>query len=174
MITIISGTNRKNANSYKIALQYKEILNDLNHDSTIIDLATLPDDFISSGLYDNVGKNEDFRPMMEKMKESEKLVFIVPEYNGSFPGVLKVFIDALEFPSTLKNKKCALVGLSSGVQGSVLALSHLTDIFNYVGMHVLAQKPKLMDIHHRMKNGKVADELGLQLLNEQAEALIQF
>ena len=174
MITIISGTNRKNANSYKIASQYKEILKSKGTDSTIIDLETLPADFIATALYENTGKNEHFKPTMDLMKQSEKYVFIVPEYNGSFPGILKLFIDALEFPSTLKNKKCALVGLSSGVQGSVLAMSHLTDIFNYLGMHVLAQKPKLSGISRRMDDGEVTDELGVQLLTEQAEALINF
>lgn len=174
MITIISGTNRKNANSYKIANQYKDILKSEGVESNIIDLEDLPKDFLTTAFYENTGKNEGFRPMMELMKQSDKFVFIVPEYNGSFPGILKLFIDALEFPSTLKNKKCALVGLSSGVQGSALAMSHLTDIFNYLGMHVLALKPKLMEIHNRMENGEVADELGVQLLKEQAEALIKF
>lgn len=174
MITIISGTNRKNANSYKIALQYQEILKEKGTEANVIDLEQLPSDFIKSALYENTGKNESFRPMMDLMKVSQKFVFIVPEYNGSFPGILKLFIDALEFPGTLKNKKCALVGLSSGVQGSAIAMSHLTDIFNYLGMHVLALKPKLMGIHNRMENGEVADELGVQLLKEQAEALINF
>ena len=174
MITIISGTNRKQANSYKIAVQYRDILKDMGVESNILDLETLPSDFMTTAFYENTGKNESFRPMMDLMKHSEKFVFIVPEYNGSFPGILKLFLDALEFPSTLKNKKCALVGLSSGVQGSALAMSHLTDIFNYLGMHVLAQKPKLMDIHNRMENGEVTDALGVQLLKEQAEALLNF
>lgn len=174
MIAIICGTNRKKSNSYKLALQYKEILSGKGVDAAIIDLEKLPKDFLTTAFYENTGKNENFKPTMDLMKKSEKYVFIVPEYNGSFPGVLKLFIDALEFPRTLKGKKCAMVGLSSGVQGSALAMSHLTDIFNYLGMHVLAQKPKLMQIHDRMENGLVADKLGVQLLEEQAEALIKF
>lgn len=174
MITIVSGTNRKRANSFKIAVQYKEILKGLGADANILDLEDLPADFLTTAFYENTGKNESFRPMMDQMKQSEKFVFIVPEYNGSFPGILKLFLDALEFPSPLANKKCAMVGLSSGVQGSALAMSHLTDIFNYLGMHVLAQKPKLMGINDRMKNGEVNDELGVQLLKEQAKALMKF
>ena len=174
MITIVSGTNRKKANSFKIAVQYQEILKEIGADANILDLEDLPADFLTTAFYENTGKNESFRPMMDQMKQSEKFVFIVPEYNGSFPGILKLFLDALEFPSPLAGKKCALVGLSSGVQGSALAMSHLTDIFNYLGMHVLAQKPKLMGINDRMKNGEVTDELGVQLLKEQAEALIKF
>lgn len=174
MITIISGTNRKNSNSYKIARQYQGILKKKGVNSEIIDLEKLPDNFLGTALYENSGSNESFRPIMDQMKSCEKFVFIVAEYNGSFPGILKLFIDALEFPGTLKDKKCAMVGLSSGVQGSALAMSHLTDIVNYLGMHVLAQKPKLMSIHDRMEDGKVIDKLGIQLLEEQAEALIKF
>ncbi len=174
MITIVSGTNRKKANSYRIAVQYKEILTKLGAESSILDLEELPADFLTTAFYENNGKNADFQPMVDLMKRSDKFVFIVPEYNGSFPGILKLFIDALEFPSPLKDKKCALVGLSSGVQGSALAMSHLTDIFHYLGMHVLALKPKLMSIHERMENGEVVDPIGVQLLQEQAEALIKF
>ncbi|MEM6641984.1 MAG: NAD(P)H-dependent oxidoreductase [Bacteroidota bacterium] len=174
MITIISGTNRKNARSYKLTLQYQDLLNKLGAETSIIDLQKLPADFIQSALYDNSGKNEAFNPTRELVKKSEKFVFIIPEYNGSFPGILKTFIDALEFPNSFKGKKAALVGLSSGVQGSTLAMSHLTDILNYLGMHVLALKPKLMQIENRMEDGEVVDDLGQKLLQEQAEALIKF
>lgn len=174
MITIISGTNRTNSNSIKVAYQYKEILDQKNIDATIVDLAHLPSDFLTTALYENTGTNPDFNPIMDQMKACEKFVFIVPEYNGSFPGVLKLFLDGLEFPGTLKGKKCALVGISSGVQGGVIAMSHLTDIFNYLGMHVMANKPKLMRINTKMENGKVTDESYLRRLNEQAESLINF
>ncbi|MDE0471299.1 MAG: NAD(P)H-dependent oxidoreductase [Ekhidna sp.] len=174
MITIISGTNRENANSLKIARQYQNILQAKGQEASIIDLKKLPEDFLTNSFYENKEANEAFQPLMNQMKASQKFIFIVPEYNGSFPGILKLFIDALEFPETLKNKKCALVGLSAGVQGSVLAMSHLTDIFNYLAMHVLAQKIKLMGINDRMSEDGVTDEIGIQLLEEQAAAFINF
>lgn len=174
MITIISGTNRRNSISKQVALLYQEILKEHDMESTIVDLEHLPTDFIATALYENQGTNVDFNPIREHMKEAQKYVFIVPEYNGSFPGILKTFIDALEFPGTLKGKKCALVGLSSGVQGGVMAMSHLTDIFNYLGMHVLALKPKLIRINGKMEGGKITDESYVKRLRDQAEALIKF
>ena len=72
----------------------------------------------------------------------------------------------------MKGKKCAMVGISAGVQGGVMAMSHLTDIFNYLGMHVLALKPKLMQINGKMKNGKIVDQADLKRLEEQAKAII--
>lgn len=174
MITIISSTNRKNSVSKQVALQYQEILKDLAIESTIIDLERLPADFISSALYENQGTNPDFNPIRDHMKKAKKYVFVVPEYNGSFPGILKTFLDALEFPDTLKGKRCAMVGISSGVQGGVMAMSHLTDIFNYLGMHVLANKPKLMRVNGLIEDGKITDESSLRRLREQAEAFIEF
>lgn len=176
MITIVSSTNRNESLSYKISLLYKQILTSLNTESSIIDLNDLPPDFTVSALYENSGKNEAFNRFREMMKASQKFVFIVPEYNGSFPGVLKAFIDGLEYPGTFSHKKCALVGLSSGVQGGGLALSHLTDIFNYCGMHVYALKVKLARIEANMNENQkiITNQLYMELLKEQAEQFIEF
>lgn len=175
MIRIISGTNRSGAVSYKIAKHYQGLLNNLGVENEIIDLADLPDDFIASALYHNGGKNEAFNPIRAKMKDTEKFVFIVPEYNGSFPGILKTFIDGLEFPTTFTGKKAALVGLGAGVQGAVLAMSHLTDIFNYCGTNVLAQKPKLAGIGNAMNEaGDITNKMYLKLLEDQAKAFVAF
>jgi len=173
-IVIISGTNRKASMSYQIALFYQQTLKSLNVDSEIIDLQKLPEDFAFSALYEYSGKNKLFNPYREIMASAKKMVFVVPEYNGSFPGVLKAFIDGLEFPNTFRDKKCALIGVSSGVQGAGLALSHLTDIFNYCGMNVLAQKPKLARIDDHFEEGEIINELYLELLKEQAEKFITF
>ena len=175
MITIVSSTNRNDALSYQISLLYQQVLADLCAESEILNLNDLPADFAFSALYENSGKNEQFNTFRTHMSQAQKYVFIVPEYNGSFPGVLKTFIDGLEYPNTFKNKKCALVGLSSGVQGGGLALSHLTDIFNYCGMNVLALKPKLARIEaHIDGDFQITNNLYMQLLKEQAEKFIEF
>lgn len=175
MITIVSSTNRKEALSLQISQIYQNLLKEFGTESRVLDLNELPADFTVSALYDNAGKNQTFNKYRSLMKEAQKFVFIVPEYNGSFPGVLKAFIDGLEYPGTFHNKKCALVGLSSGAQGGGLALSHLTDIFNYMGMNVLALKPKLARIEANMNDDQeITNKLYLQLLTEQAKGIIDF
>ncbi|MCP4460613.1 MAG: NAD(P)H-dependent oxidoreductase [Cytophagales bacterium] len=174
MITLVSGTNRPASVTRQVVDIYQSMLEQRNISSEIIDLVDLPEDFISTALYDNSGKNATFQPMQDQMLEADKYVFFVPEYNGSFPGILKTFIDGLSYPDTFKGKKCALVGLSSGVQGSVLAMSHLTDIFNYAKMHVLAEKPKLLHIENHLKNGKMVNPLFSSLLEEQIDSFIRF
>ncbi|MDX5419317.1 MAG: NAD(P)H-dependent oxidoreductase [Hymenobacteraceae bacterium] len=174
MITIITGTNRPTSNSRAVANLYARLLQQRDAAYQILDLADLPADFTSSALYDNIGTNEAFNKLSSMIGESDKFVFIVPEYNGSFPGVLKAFIDGLAYPNTFRNKKAALVGLSSGVQGSGLAMSHLTDIFNYLGMHVLALKPRLAQIEKNFDGTAITNELYLELLNQQIDQFLHF
>jgi len=171
MITIVVGTNRKNSVSRKVAEYYQGLL---KVESQIVDLADVPHDFIGNALYENNGQNAAFNALREKVQNSEKLVFIVPEYNGSFPGVLKAFIDGFKYPEGIRNKKGAMIGVSSGVQGGVFAMSHLTDIFNYLGMHVLALKPKLAGIEKNFDGEKVTNDLYNSLLQQQADMLIEF
>lgn len=161
--------------SAKVAQYYEGILKSkFEGETQIVDLADLPADFTDTALYEKNGHNEDFNKLREQVQSSEKLVFIVPEYNGSFPGVVKAFIDGLKYPEGLRDKKGALIGVSSGVQGGVFAMSHLTDIFNYLGMHVLALKPKLAGIEKNWDGTRVTNDLYNQLLNQQAEKLVKF
>lgn len=142
--------------------------------STIIDLQGLPKDFVFSALYGNAGKNQDFNIYGDQVAQGNKFVFVVPEYNGSFPGVLKAFIDGLEYPSKIADKKVALVGLSSGMQGSALALSHLADILSYLGANLLGLRVKLPRVEANLKDGEITNDLYNQLLREQVKKLIQF
>ncbi len=173
-IYIISGTNRQQAVSIQVAKIYQQEFTSLGVESEIIDLRELPADYIVSGLYDNAGREEVTNDFRRKMREGKKFVFVIAEYNGSFPGVLKAFIDGLEFPDSFMNKKCALVGLSAGDQGAVLAMSHLTDILNYCGAHVLAKKPKLGMISKNMEAGVITNERYTKHIKMQVQQLLDF
>ncbi|MBN7813936.1 NADPH-dependent FMN reductase [Algoriphagus pacificus] len=174
MIKIVVGTNRKNSVSKVIAELYQAILKEKGAESEILELENLPIDFIETAMYENNGKNEEYNQFHDKLESGKKFVFIVPEYNGSFPGILKTFIDGMTYPNTFRNKKSALVGISSGIGGGGLALSHLTDIFHYLGMHVLALKPRLAKIEQNMSDNLLTNRLYLELLHTQAEMLLEF
>ena len=174
MITIIVGTNRRASVSQQVATQYAEILKEKGIESTIFNLHDLPHDFIKSALYENVGKNEQFNLVRELMNQSRKFVFVIPEYNGSFPGVLKAFIDGLDRSKALLDKKCALIGISSGDQGAGIALSHFTDILNYCGTNVLAYRLRIPKIDDFMTDSKITDMVFVSKIHKQAQKLIEF
>ena len=174
MITLISGTNRPESNSIAIVNMYAALLQKHGVPYQILDLAKLPADFTVTALYDNTGKNQEFNKLASMIATSDKFVFVVPEYNSSFPGVLKAFIDGLEYPNTFKNKKGALIGLSSGMQGSGLALSHLSDILNYLGLHVMAMRLKLAHIEKNFNGTHLTNQLYQELLEQHVEQFLNF
>ena len=174
MIQILVCTNRENSLSEEIAYYYQKLLLQKKQESNIISLKNLPEDFTVSALYNNAGKNPVFNLLRDEITKADKIVMIVPEYNGSFPGVLKAFIDGLPYPNSFLDKKIALVGLSAGVQGGALALSHLGDIFAYLNANVLGTRVKLMQIQKFFKDNVVTNDLYNQLLNEQIDKFIAF
>lgn len=171
MITILVTTNRKEAISSQIASIYKRQLEKAGEPVRIMSLEDLPHDFVFSALYENSGKNPQFNAFVKELCESRRLIFVVPEYNNSFPGVLKAFLDGMPYPNPLSGKWAALVGVSSGMQGASLALSHLTDILNYLHVNVLALKPKLAQIHLHLKDGELQHPVYKEFIEEQIRQL---
>ncbi len=131
---IIIGTNRSGSNSKKIAAIYSDFMTNLGQEHDILDLEQLPKDFVFSNMY---GKsNPEFTKFQEIVTKTDKFICVIPEYNGSFPGVLKAFIDSCKFPESFMDKKCCLVGLSAGQFGNVRGIEHFTGIANYINMDV--------------------------------------
>ncbi|MEL6539555.1 MAG: NAD(P)H-dependent oxidoreductase [Bacteroidota bacterium] len=173
-ITIVSATNRHNSLAGQVAQHYATLLQQHGCPKQILSLTDLPADFTNSALYENMGQDAGFNQLKKAMEVAQKYVFVVPEYNGSFPGVFKAFIDGLKFPDTFTGKKCALVGLSKGPQGGAFAMSHLTDIFHYLGMQVLARKVRLASIQDSQLATVLANTQYVTLLGKQAAEIIDF
>src|SRR3546814_7353315 len=153
MISIISGTNRTPNNSEIIAQIYRRILEEKGHSPQVLPLTNLPPNIIATDLYGK--RSKAFQPIQELVTATEKFIFIVPEYNGSFPGVLKVFIDACSFPESFMGKKAALVGHSTGRYGNIRGLEHFTGICNYFCLHVLPLKLQIPQVQHEFdQNGE--------------------
>ncbi len=174
MYLIIVATNRKDAVSKKIANYYQNLLTQHQVDSTILDLETLPNDFAFSALYENSGKNEAFSVFQKQVDAATKIVFVLPEYNGSFPGVMKTFIDGLRYPDSFKHKKAILVGLSAGVQGNATGLSHFGDILAYMGCHTMAQRVQLGLIKQHFDGENFSFPIYKKLIDEQVLQFVGF
>lgn len=173
-VLVVSGTNRPGAMTRKVANYYQNVLQSMGSESEILDLADLDADFITTALYHNTGKDDRFNEFVAQIARYDKFVFLLPEYNGSYPGVLKTFIDGLPYPNALTHKKAALVGLSANQHGAGLALSHLNDVFSYLGMNSLALRVKLGQIKTHFIDGRFTNDLYRELLDMQAKQLLDF
>lgn len=173
MITIISGTNRPGSNALRVARYYQKQFNQKGQDVNLLSLTELPANFIQSDLYGQ--RSEAFAKVQEQVSKTEKFVFVIPEYNGSFPGVLKTFVDACEFPASFYEKKAALVGISSGRQGNLRGVDHFTGVANHMHLHIMPSKMYLSSIESELdENGDLFQEATVKFVDEQIEKVISF
>ncbi|AWV97817.1 NADPH-dependent FMN reductase [Arcticibacterium luteifluviistationis] len=173
-IGIIVGTNRTGALSLEMANYYKRKIEAEGNETVMINLQDLPESFAFSALYHNRGKDVSYNDFQTNLDAVSKAFIFVPEYNGSFPGVLKTFIDGLRYPDSLLDKKIALVGLSSGVQGNAIGLSHLDDILSYMGANVLGLRVKLGEIAKHFDGKQISNLTYEGFINEQVRKLLAF
>ena len=173
MYSVISGTNRPGSNSSQLAVLYGEMLKDAGCESQVLLLESLPHDFVFSASYGRM--NPDFDRIVDTYVRSvDKFVFVVPEYNGSIPGVLKAFIDCIP-PELFHGKKAALVGLSAGRAGNLRGMEDMTGILHYLQVEVLSKKPKL-SVYRNLTDGtgRLIDEKSIAILSSQIEKFKSF
>lgn len=173
MVTVISATNRAESNTGIVAKFYLELLKNKGQDVLFLSLEDLPVDFaFNNNIFGK--KNKVFSGIVDKyLAGSSKLVIVAPEYNGSIPGVLKLFIDGIE-AKIFEGKKAALVGVASGRSGNVRGMDHLTNILNYLEVQVLPFKVPVSGILDIISEGKIKDEVTKRTLEKQVEKLIKF
>jgi chromate reductase, NAD(P)H dehydrogenase (quinone) len=173
MVTIIAGTNRPKSSTLKVAKYYQKILADKGLQTNLLSLTDLPDDIIVSDLYGK--RSAAFEPIQQMITDTQKFIFVIPEYNGSFPGVLKVFIDACAFPQSFYDKKVALVGISSGRYGNIRGIDHFTGVCNYVHLNVMPLKIHITSIREELDtDGNLIKEDTIKFTNEQIDKFIKY
>lgn len=180
MITVIAGTNRKNSRALKFAEHYAGVLRQLGEEEVkVLALEEAPYDWFHPLMYDEERQTPGLAALQnEYLIPAQKFVFVIPEYNGSYPGVLKLFIDACsvrESKKTFKGKKAALLGVASGRAGNLLGMDHLTGVLHHLGIAVLPNRQPVASIQ-KLKNsvGEITDPETIVVIEVQAGELLAF
>jgi NAD(P)H-dependent FMN reductase len=173
MTTIIAATNRENSYTLKLAYYYQKLLREYEVEADVLSLTTLPDTFIRTDMYGN--RSPEFQVILDRVNATTKFVFIAPEYNGSFPGILKTFIDGCKYPDSFYDKRVALVGLSDGKYGNIRGIEHLTGICHYIGLHVLPLRIHITYIKQDMNaEGDLTREDTIKYVRQQVGRFVGF
>lgn len=173
MIEIISGTNRPNSRSRILAGIVEGLYHRFGAEVRILDLIELPLEIFRPESYKS--KPPAFLAFQERVLAADGLHVIVPEYNGSFPGALKYFIDMLKFPECLEHRPVALTGLADGVWGGIRAVEQLQMVFNYRNAYLLPERVWFPRFHKIVdENHVITDELLRSLLEDQVKRFLAF
>ena len=173
MITIIAATNRPHSNTLKVAKYYQQQLKLRGVEAKLFSLEHLPIDVLNTDMFGK--RSEAFQKIQDLITATTKFVFIMPEYNGSYPGVLKVLIDASNFPDSFYDKKAALVGISSGKYGNIRGVDHFTGVCHYIHLNILPLRLHIPNIKAELdENGNFIKEDTIKFTNEQLDKFIAF
>jgi NAD(P)H-dependent FMN reductase len=166
MYTIISGTNRKGSNTLKISKQYQNILKARGIDARLVTLEGLDLNHKSAELS---GMEQDV------LIPSEKFIFILPEYNGSYPGSLKTMIDMSDIRKVWWGKKALLTGVSTGRAGNLRGMDHLAGSLNYLKVTVHPNKLPISSIDKLLnEEGEIGDQSTINAIQQQVNEFIAF
>jgi NAD(P)H-dependent FMN reductase len=170
---ILVGTNRSNSNSRKIANIVQAMYKDLNETVEILDLKDFPFHELSGELYGKTLPNSA-SSWIQKINASEGLIVIVPEYNGSMPGVLKYFMDFWSYPDSFEHRPVCFVGLG-GMFGGLRPVEHLQQVFGYRNSFIFPDRVFLMNVWKNIDtHGELTDKVALELLTSQTKGFQAF
>ncbi|HXS37190.1 MAG TPA: NAD(P)H-dependent oxidoreductase [Flavipsychrobacter sp.] len=166
MITVISGTNRKDSMTIKVAELYHRQLSEKLPD---VSLFSLEGKSICE-------RNEELKRLEQQyLIPAEKFVFIMPEYNGSFPGILKLLMDNSDIKKCWWYKKAMLVGVADGRGGNSRGIDHMTNILHYLKVHVLHNKLPLSRINEEISDeGILLKDRTALAINDQIDDFLKF
>jgi chromate reductase, NAD(P)H dehydrogenase (quinone) len=165
MYTIISGTHRVGSHSEKVAAEYQGILKDKKIDAGILSLKDM--DVLSRTPAFLKIENDILIP-------TQSFIFIIPEYNGTFPGVLKAMIDNSDISRAWYHKNALLTGVSTGRAGNLRGMDHLAASLHYMKMNVYHNKLPISVIDKVMDtNGRLNEETR-QTIDEQLTGFINY
>lgn len=165
MITIVSGTNRADSMTLRTAKLYHQLFSEHTDIVHLLSLEHLP-------VWDRAAM---MKTEQELLIPAEKFVFVMPEYNASFPGILKLMIDNSDIKKCWWHKKAMLVGLSDGRAGNLRGTEHMTSILHYMKVNVLYNKLLLSKINEEIdKDGTLLKPQTEKAIREQIELFIKF
>lgn len=90
---------------------------------------------------------------------SDKIIMIVPEWNGSFPWTFKKLIDDSGWPSFFADKEILLVGTSNSTFGNLLGITHLKHILEWCSANVYKKRVCVPNIDVKFSDNNIKVDL---------------
>ncbi len=149
MTTLITGTNRRGNRTALFAQDYLHVLRELGEaEVRLLDLSLIAHDWFHPDMY--AQPSDSLKALQDAyIIPAQRFIILAPEYNGSIPGVLKLFIDACsvrEYEASFKGKHALLTGIASGRAGNLLGMDHLNAVLQHLGVQVWPNKLPISSI----------------------------
>lgn len=180
MISVISGSNRKNSECLRFSRLVADRLAHYSEEEVrVLALEEIPHNWFFPEMYDKGRQDAGLVQIQDAyILAAQKFVFVMPEYNGSYPGAVKLFIDAVsvrQYKANFSAKKVGMVGIASGRAGNIRGMDHLTTVMHHLGALVMPFQLPISRIGDLMdENGQVTDAPTLDVIEKFAREFVAF
>lgn len=125
---------------------------------------------------------EVVRQFKARIANADGIIIVTPEYNWSFPGVLKNAIDwASRVDKVFVGKPVMTAGVTPGVLGTVRAQMHLRDVLSSPGVQARILPPGGNEVliggamqKFDEKTGRLVDKVTLEFLDGIVDKFLEF
>lgn len=168
-ILIFSGTARKNNFTQHVSAFVAEQL-ESKYGLSVEIVSPL-----SIGLtVESEGDKTAYPELSKKVEQADGYVLVSPEYNHSFPGSLKMMLDANELPLFYK-KPVGIVGVSSGNFAGVRMIESISPVTKNFGMITLKNDFLVSNVQDEIVDGVFKDpEKWERRFSKMAEELVWY
>ncbi len=172
---IIVGTNRQDSNSRKVALFVQKLYEQKGEKVELIELEHIEIDQTNGGHFgEKTPLPAKLKIAIEAITKSEGITFVIPEYNGSMPGILKAFIDYWKFPQSFEGRPVAYIGLG-GMWAGLRPVEHMMQVMSYRNAYNFPVRIFLRDVWKLInKEGLIEDPVILGLFDQQVVGFQKF
>lgn len=169
-IAVIQGSVRPGNYTAKALALVIDELQKADIPVTLIDPSTMSLPLPGTGK-----ESEDVRLLQETIQNATGVVIATPEYHGSYSSVVKLVIENLGFPSTLRGKPVSLLGVAAGRIGAIKSLEHLRSICSHVGALVLSSYISIADVQKKFDtDGTCLDSNAEKQIRSTATNLLEY
>lgn len=180
MISVFSATNRPGSNTLKVAQAVLASIEKQGEQAQLLSFEDLPNEMLHTGMYNGADALPSALAAIQDkyLVNSDKWCFVMPEYNGSYPGVLKLFIDACSvrrYKDVFRiGKKAALIGVADGRAGNLRGLEHFTGVLQYLRVNVMPNRLPISSISGLLSDNALSDAATLKAIDAQVAEFLNF
>jgi chromate reductase len=118
----------------------------------------------------------EIRDSAQAIADCDGILIVSPEYNRSFSGVLKNWLDWMSRESVgypLDGKRGAIAGAAAGTIGTAVMQSQLRPVLAHIGMEIMALPEVFISVPNRMLADGSVPEATDRLLQKYGAAFIK-
>ncbi len=171
-IHVLSSTDRQGSNAWKVTNYIDPILSQ-NAETKLFTLRDYPLKDLHGGKYGDTP--DTVKLFNDEFLDADGYMFVIPEYNGGFPGILKVFFDYLPFPEAMEKRPVSLIGEAAGAFGALRPVEQFEQLLKYRKAYIYPERMFIQRVNSTFDPEKGLSNETLQgLLESQLEGFPAF